>query len=147
MNNPLLVVEDLTVTYYEKQEEHIAVKRISFEVMPGEVVALVGESGSGKSSTALALMGLLPQNAKAVASGISYRNPTGKTELKFDPKSGPGKLRGREMAMIFQNPSSAFNPVRKTGAQVEEVLAHTLEKSKTAVQQLIPDLYRRCGLS
>lgn len=146
MNNPLLVVEDLTVSYQEKQEEHIAVKRISFEVMPGEVVALVGESGSGKSSTALALMGLLPQNAKAVSSGILYRNPAGNSELKYDPQSGPGPLRGHEIAMIFQNPSSALNPVRKTGAQVEDVLAHTLRKPKSEVRQLIPGLYQRCGI-
>jgi peptide/nickel transport system ATP-binding protein len=143
---PLLIVRDLTVSYTDNFKEVHAVKSISFSVLPGETLAIVGESGSGKSSTALALMQLLPHNATMKASSIGFydKKTTKITELIHNP--GINRIRGKRMAMIFQNPSSALNPVRKIGAQAEDILTNTLQKEKHAIRSLLPDLFASCGL-
>jgi peptide/nickel transport system ATP-binding protein len=104
-----------------------AVRGLSFSIAPGEVLGLVGESGSGKSITSLAIMGLLPPAAR-ITGEITFQNgnengaPTHLTTLTSDQLR---QLRGSRMAMIFQEPMTALNPVMRVGDQIAEaVLAH-----------------------
>ena len=117
MVEPLLSVDDLTVTFPTRRGDAAAVRGLSFSLNPGETLAIVGESGSGKSVSALALLGLLPHNAK-VAGRAEFR---GEDLLTM---SG-GKLRairGNDIAMIFQDPMTAFNPVYTIGDQIVEAI-------------------------
>jgi oligopeptide/dipeptide ABC transporter ATP-binding protein len=103
----------------------LAVRDLSFAIAPGEVLGLVGESGSGKSVTALALMGLLPPQAKA-SGEILFANGSGSPrDLLQLPEDDLRPLRGARIAMIFQEPMTALNPVMRVGDQIAEaVVAH-----------------------
>ena len=112
---PLLEVQDLTIAFGPRT----VVDRISFTLAPGETLGLVGESGSGKSATSLAILGLLPPTAaltgRITFAGLDLLNPA--TDLR--------SLRGSSIAMIFQEPMTALNPVMRIGAQIAEaLLAH-----------------------
>ena len=109
-----------------------AVRDLSFTIAPGEVLGLVGESGSGKSITSLAIMGLLPPTAKVMGS-ITFQNGDGRpTNLTNLPADSLRAFRGSRMAMIFQEPMTALNPVMRVGDQIAEaVLAHnSMSKSE-----------------
>ena len=112
--SPLLDVRDLTVRFPQIEP----VRGLSFSVQAGETVAIVGESGSGKSLTALALMRLLPRGAR-IASGQAWF--AGQDLLQL-PDRALRRLRGREIAMVFQEPMTSLNPVRTIGWQIAEVL-------------------------
>jgi peptide/nickel transport system ATP-binding protein len=125
-----------------------AVDGISFELRPGECFALVGESGCGKSMTALSLMRLLPDAARIAEGRVHLDN----LELLGLPEAAMRAVRGRRLAMIFQEPSTALNPVLTVGRQITEVLErHTKlrrgEAKEKSVQLLkdvgIPDAQRR----
>src|SRR5690606_15768897 len=97
-----------------------AVRGIDLDVAPGEAVGIVGESGSGKSVSFLATMGLLPRSAK-----ISGSAKVNGIELVGAPRKVLNQVRGKAMAMIFQDPLSALNPVHRIGDQiVEMIVAH-----------------------
>jgi peptide/nickel transport system ATP-binding protein len=102
-----------------------AVRDLSFTIAPGEVLGLVGESGSGKSITSLAILGLLPPAAR-VTGEIHFQNGQGKTSSLLSlPPDSLRALRGSRIAMIFQEPMTALNPVMRVGEQIAEaVLAH-----------------------
>ncbi len=108
---PLLEIVDLRVHYTTSQGEAAAVDGLSLRVRTGEVLALVGESGCGKTATALAIMGLLPGNARI----------DGTLRWEGEPMD-PDRLRGRQIAMIFQEPATALNPVLSVLTQVREPL-------------------------
>ena len=119
--SPLLKIENLYVRFAATE----AVLGIALDIDEGEVLGLVGESGSGKSATALAIMGLLAPTAHA-SGEILWRGADGRTVnlLKMPPRA-MRHLRGREIAMIFQEPMTALNPVMTIGRQVaESVAAH-----------------------
>jgi oligopeptide/dipeptide ABC transporter ATP-binding protein len=131
---PLLDVRELTISFPQsrgglaraeaKPAPVAAVRGVSFSIAPGEVVGLVGESGSGKSVTSLAIMGLLPP-AAMVSGEIAFANGDGSTDLTRLPSEQLRELRGRRLAMIFQEPMTALNPVMRVGDQIAEaVLAH-----------------------
>jgi oligopeptide/dipeptide ABC transporter ATP-binding protein len=134
---PLLDVRDLTIEFPQSRGGReraparqngggvAAVRHLSFSIAHGEVVGLVGESGSGKSVTSLAIMGLLPP-AAAVKGEITFQNGDGApTHLTSLPADRLRELRGSRMAMIFQEPMTALNPVMRVGDQIAEaVLAH-----------------------
>ena len=111
--SPLLEVNDLAVRF----GSHVAVNGLSFAVRQGETLALVGESGCGKSTTALALMRLLPAGA-AISGQISF---AGRDLIRL-PARDMRALRGRHLGMIFQEPMSSLNPVMTVGAQLVEAL-------------------------
>lgn len=121
MSTPLIKVENLKV---ETSNDHrTLVNEVSFEIMPGEALGVVGESGSGKTLTALSILGLLPRGVQVNSGAITFG---GENLLKVDME-GLRKIRGREIAMIYQDPMTALNPVMRLGEQLEEVFeAHEI---------------------
>ena len=122
MNAPVLVIDALTVKLPSGADRELAVRDVSFTVNAGEVRCLVGESGSGKSIIAQTVMGLLPRNLRPTAGRVLLNGEdllqTGAERLR--------RLRGEKLAMIFQEPMTALNPVMRCGAQIDELLAqHT----------------------
>jgi len=141
---PILRVEDLTIGFGGRE----AVHAVSFEIAAGETLGLVGESGSGKSATALALLRLLPAEA-----GVSGRilftagGAAGAVDLLGLPEREMRRRRGSDLAMIFQEPMTALNPVMKVGSQVAEaVRAHQPQLSRGAVGELVLDAMGEVGL-
>jgi peptide/nickel transport system ATP-binding protein len=141
----LLEVRDLAVRFRIDESTTLdAVKGISFDVPVRSTVALVGESGSGKSVTALSVMGLLPKENASVspASRVLYRG----RDLLTVPASEMQKLRGAEMAMIFQEPMSSLNPVFTVGFQIGEVLRKHLGLSGRALRERAIELLSEVGI-
>lgn len=136
MNNPLLSIEQLSVTFNHQQK---VVDDISFAVYSGETFALVGESGSGKSITALSVLRLLPANAKLNAGKISLHgdNLLNRSELDLC------KIRGRRIGMIFQDPMSSLNPVMTLGSQIEEVTKIHFSLPNRSIKQRVLELLQQ----
>ena len=117
--NGLLRVEGLTVDFDAgKPTEHRALEGVSLSVGEGEVVGLVGESGSGKTVLAHSILGLLPRNGRVTSGSIAWQN----CGLLGLPEKKLRNIRGREIAMIFQDPQASLNPVFRVGRQIEWVL-------------------------
>ena len=114
---PLLKVDDLCVAF----GSHPAVDGISFHIAPGETLGLVGESGSGKSATSLALLRLLPASAHLTGT-ICFAGSSGPENLLKLPEDAMRQHRGRKIAIIFQEPMTALNPVMSIGRQIAEAL-------------------------
>nr|WP_235736517.1 ABC transporter ATP-binding protein [Nocardioides alcanivorans] len=118
MTTPLLEITELAIDFAQPRP---AVRRVDLTVHRGEVVALVGESGSGKSMTARAVLGLLPDGANATGS-VRLDG----SELLGAPEKHLQEVRGSKVALVFQEPQSALNPVRTIGWQLREALrAHS----------------------
>jgi len=127
----LLKVESLRVSFATPAGEQTAVSNISFSIAAGETLALVGESGSGKSVTSLAMLRLLPENAR-VSGDIRFH---GESVLALPPER-LRKLRGSGISMVFQEPMTALNPVMPIGEQVAEaVRVHHPELSRREVRE------------
>ncbi len=153
---PLLDVRNLTIEFPSTHRVgrtllSAAVCDLSFSIVDGEVLGLVGESGSGKSVTSLALMRLLPPQARATGR-ILYRNGSDPHDLLQIPGDEMRHLRGSRLAMIFQEPMTALNPVMRVGDQIAEaVLAHDKVSKREAQERAIaamnevaiPDAARR----
>jgi peptide/nickel transport system ATP-binding protein len=114
---PLLAVKDLRIEFRGKERTVVAVPRLSFNVRPGESYGLVGESGCGKSTTAMAIMGYLGSTGAVAGGSIRYKGQ----DLVGASGRQMRALRGREIAMVYQDPMSALNPVKTIGAQLAEV--------------------------
>ena len=115
---PLLTVDDLHVQFGTSRGFVYAVNGISFDIAPGETLGIVGESGCGKSVTSLAILGILARNGR-VSRGSAHFG--GQDLLKLQD-SELRKIRGREIAMIFQDPMTSLNPVLTIGRQIREAL-------------------------
>ncbi len=115
--DPILTVRDLKVDFFVEDGWIPAAVDISYDVYPGEVLAIVGESGSGKTQSSLSLLGLLPPNGRAQGSVMLQ----GKDLLKIAPAE-LRKVRGNEISVIFQEPMTALNPVYTIGFQIVETL-------------------------
>jgi len=140
---PLLSVEDLRVTFRTEEGEVHAVDGVSFTVDPGEVVAIVGESGSGKSVTSMTLMGLT-RSPNASFSGTAQFEGTELVRASGDQLR---RIRGRRIAMIFQDPMSSLDPVHRIGRQIaEQILVHDKEISKAAAMDRAVELMERVGI-
>ncbi len=118
-NQPLLRIEDLSVTFDMGEQDVAAVKKVSFDLEAGETLALVGESGSGKSVTALSVMQLLPYPKASHPSGsIRFKG----RELINAERNVLKEIRGDQIGMIFQEPMTALNPLHTVEKQISEVL-------------------------
>ncbi|MFL5739491.1 MAG: ABC transporter ATP-binding protein [Flavisolibacter sp.] len=140
MNHPLLHIENLSVDFVTEGVVTEAVKKISFEVNRGEIVALVGESGSGKSVSSLSILRLLPQPPARYSSGkiIFSEDGVHTFDLLQTEAEEIRKIRGHKIAMIFQEPMSSLNPVMSCGKQImEALLAHKKISSREAKKQTI----------
>lgn len=119
MQPPLLSVENLSVALPTGGDRKYAVHDISFTLSPNEILCIVGESGSGKSVSANAIMGLLPEALRPESGRIMFNG----TDLLQQREEALLRLRGKDVAMIFQEPMSALNPVMQVGEQIAEVMA------------------------
>ncbi|MSU90930.1 ATP-binding cassette domain-containing protein [Rhodobacteraceae bacterium 2CG4] len=138
----LLEVDGMSVTFKGLRGSIEVLRDVSFVVEPGEVVALVGESGSGKSVTSLAIMGLLGK-AGALSSGVIRFEDT---DLASLPPATRRDIRGRDLAMIFQEPGTCLNPVYRVGFQIAEALVeHGLCDGAEAERRAI-SLMERVGI-
>jgi len=117
---PLLKVQDLSVTFRTGDRETVAAQGVSYELAAGEVLAVVGESGSGKSVSALALTRLLPPEPSC---GLSGSVKLAGVELMGLPEDKLAKVRGGSIAYIFQEPGTSLNPVYTIGFQIGEAVA------------------------
>jgi peptide/nickel transport system ATP-binding protein len=127
MTETLLSVQGLRVGFATEGGDVRAVDGASFELAAGEVLAIVGESGSGKSATAQAIMGLLPSHNATVVGSVRFRD----RELTNASEAELRKVRGEEIAMIFQDPMTSLNPVYRVGVQIiEAIQAHRPEVGK-----------------
>jgi peptide/nickel transport system ATP-binding protein len=119
-----------------------AVDGVSFDVAPGQVVGLVGESGCGKSVTSLAIMGLLPKRAVEVGGEVLFEGD----DLLTTPLDQLREMRGRDIAMVFQDPMTSLNPVVPVGLQVTEVLRRHVGLDGDAARDEAEQLLRRVGI-
>jgi peptide/nickel transport system ATP-binding protein len=140
---PLLEVSDLSVVFRRRGQRDVrAVDGVSFTVDPGEVVGLVGESGCGKSVTALAITGLLPSRGVEIGGQARFG---GVDLLTLDP-TRRRDMRGRDIALVFQDPISSLNPVVPLGIQVAEVLTRHRGMSRGAARKEAIELLDRVGI-
>jgi oligopeptide/dipeptide ABC transporter ATP-binding protein len=137
----ILEVEDLTVDFPTDDGAVHAVRGVSFRLAPGEVLGIVGESGSGKSVTSMAIMGLLPKSAK-VQGSVRFR---GRELLGLKDKA-MSPIRGKEVAMIFQDPMTSLNPVYTVGAQLAEAIRTHNKISRQAALSRAVDLLQLVGI-
>ncbi|WP_375385946.1 dipeptide ABC transporter ATP-binding protein [uncultured Microbacterium sp.] len=139
-------IDDLRVQFATDGEPLVAVAGISLEARAGEVLAIVGESGSGKTVTANTLLGLLPETATLSGAVIVRGRDGGETDIVHATASELRAMRGRDAAMVFQEPSTALNPVFTVGFQIAEGL-HAHEKlSKSQARAKAVDILRRVGI-
>ena len=129
MTGPVLSVQNLCVGFTMRGREHLAIENLDLTVSRGEVVGLVGESGSGKSVTGLALMGLIEAPGRVVSGNILFEG----RDIARLPEHDLRPLRGKRMAMIFQDPMTTLNPVLRVETQiVEAITAHERVSRKAA---------------
>ena len=138
----LLDVKNLCVDFHTDQGTVHAVRDISFSVGESEAVGIVGESGSGKSVTMKAILGILPENAKTSADVLRFQD---KDLLSLNEEEYR-KMRGKEMTMIFQDPMTALNPLKKIGAHLEEVIMRHSSCSKAEAKTKAIEMLRRVGI-
>jgi oligopeptide/dipeptide ABC transporter ATP-binding protein len=122
---PILQVRDLRTQFDTPDGIVRAVDGVSFDLYPGETLGIVGESGSGKSITALSILRLIPEPGRIASGQVLFRND----DLLQVTDDDIREIRGRDIAMIFQDPQSSLNPVLRTGFQIDEaMLAHGKSK-------------------
>jgi len=144
VTQPLVRFNRLSLSFASELGRVRAVQDVTFDVMPGQTVGIVGESGCGKSVTAMSLMGLLPpQSARIDGGEILFE---GQNLLNLRP-SQMANLRGNQLAMIFQEPMSALNPVLTIGEQLVEPLTRHLGDAPKAAWQKATTLLTEVGLA
>ncbi len=139
---PLLEVDDLRVEFWTARGTVYAVNGISFDIAPGETLGIVGESGCGKSVTSLAMLGILPRSAK-VPTGTAHFE--GRDLLTLDDDE-LREIRGREIAMIFQDPMTSLNPVLTVGRQIREALEAHFGMDRSDADKRVADLLDQVGI-
>ena len=139
---PLLSVEDLYVQFWTRRGTIHAVNGVSFDIAPGETLGIVGESGCGKSVTALGLLGILPRAGKVVDGSAMFEG----RDLVHLSDRQLRRVRGREIAMVFQDPMTSLNPVLTIGRQITEALETHFGMKGKAAQRRAAELLDRVGI-
>ncbi len=146
---PLIELRDLRTHFYTEDGVVKAVDGVNFAIEPQSTLGVVGESGCGKSVTALTIMGLVPMPPGKITSGeINFqRNGTAMNLAKLDPKGKKYRsIRGKEMAMIFQEPMTSLNPVFTIGYQIMEAITLHQRVSKQEAKKKATEMLRRVGI-
>ena len=139
----LLTVENLSVGYHTRKGFLKSVQGVSFALDKGESLGLVGESGCGKTTIGMSLMGLLPENAAVTDGRILFED----TDLLKLSKKEIRQVRWKKIAMIFQAPMNALNPVHRVGEQIAEaILAHDADISEEAALKQVESLFEVVGI-
>ncbi len=139
----LLEVKNLEVSFFDRQVEIPAIKKISYTVRESEVLGIVGESGSGKSVSSLSILKLLPGNGKIKGGEIWFE---GKDIVKMSPKQ-MAEIRGNQISMIFQDPMTSLDPLFTIGYQIDESLRKHTSLDHRQRRQRILDLLQMVGIS
>lgn len=139
---PILSVQGLKTYFYTEDGVVQAVNGVDFTIREGEIMGLVGESGSGKSVTSLSILRLLGASGKIVDGQVMFKGQ----DLVQLPEEAMVKIRGRDISMIFQQPTSCLNPVFQVGAQVAEVLEIHHSVSKEEAWKQAVDLLQQVGI-
>jgi len=139
---PILEVEDLNVRFSLTSGILHAVRGISFDVLPNEILAIVGESGCGKSMTALSVMNLLHRRARRDVASMKFLGE----DISKLSGGGINKLRGDKMSMIFQEPMTSLNPVHTIGDQLEEVYLRHRKADRIEARQRALYLLEKVGI-
>ena len=142
-NTNLLTVEDLKVSFFTHAGEVKAVRGISYELKPGEVMGIVGESGSGKSVSSYGLMGIIPEPGRIIGGSIMFDN----TEITKLTEKELLKIRGKDIGMIFQDPMTSLNPVYTVGNQINETLKKHTVLNKEQRKARIIELFQLVGIN
>src|SRR6187397_2841600 len=138
---PLLEVSNLSVTFDSEAGPVMAVRAMSYDVYPGEVLGIVGESGSGKTVSSLAVMNLLPSHARVSGSArFAGQELIGLSDRDLSA------IRGRSISMIFQDPLSALTPVYTVGDQIIEALLVHEDIGRDAAMRRVVDLLGLVGI-
>jgi len=141
----ILKVADLNVTFSTWKQPVYALRGVHFQINEGEILAIVGESGCGKSVTAKAIMRLLPKHSCLINHGqVLYQD----RDLLTLSERAMRSIRGKEIAMIFQDPMTSLNPIKKIGLQIiEGLLLHHPEMKKSDAKNKVIDLLRSVGIA
>ncbi len=142
MSEPLLSVEGLEVTFTTDRGTIYAVNGVSFAVAPGETLGIVGESGCGKSVTAMALMGILPRAGGVTGGKAMFAG----NDLLSLPDRQLRAIRGKDVAMIFQDPMTSMNPVLTVGRQLREPLVTHFDMGRKAADARAAELLDQVGI-
>ncbi|MDK4239906.1 ABC transporter ATP-binding protein [Corynebacterium propinquum] len=139
---PLLRMDNVKISFQSSTGVVEAVRGVSFDIYPGESVAIVGESGSGKSTTAMSILGLLPENGSVTGGSIIFDGQT----INEMSERQIQKIRGSEIGLVPQDPMSNLNPVWKIGTQVAESLKANNVVGKSEVKKRVNELLAEAGL-
>ncbi len=147
-NEIALSVRDLKTYFYTNNRCNKALNGVSFDIKKGQTLCIVGESGCGKSVTASSIMQLLPKLSRIESGSISYFCEAGEVRLDQLPRDGRQirNIRGAEIAMIFQDPMTALNPVYTVGFQIAESLQYHTDLSRRQIVAKSIDLLREMGI-
>ena len=148
-NKLLLKVEDLKTYFFSREGTLKAVDGVNFNITRGETLGIAGESGCGKSVTAQSILRIVPKNGRIVKGNILF-NANGKEFIdlvKLDPQGAEIRnIRGKEIAMIFQEPMTSFSPVHTIGNQIMEVIMLHQKVSKSQARDKALELLNRVGM-
>lgn len=139
----ILSVENLHATFHTHGRQVKAVRGVSFHVKERDILAVVGESGSGKSVLMKSVMGLLPENAEITADKLDFLGH----DLQKMTAEQRRKMRGKDMAMIFQDPMTALNPVKTIGSHLTEILQRHRKMGRKEAEQEALAVLERVGIS
>jgi len=140
---PILDIQDIYTYFYTESGVVEALDGVSFDVMPGEPVGIVGESGCGKTVTAHSTLRILPKNGKTIAGKIVYK---GVNLLELQDLQ-MRKLRGKEIAMIFQDPMTSLNPIFRVADQMTEVISLHRKCNKKEALEIAIEALEQVGIS
>ena len=152
-DDALLEIKDLKISFPLDEGDVRAVVGVNLRVRPGEVLGVVGESGCGKTVTAQSILRIIPPPGRIEAGQILFRRPgsngKGVVDLaRLDPTGSEiRKIRGKDIAMIFQEPMSSFSPVHTIGSHIVEAILLHQDVSKTKAREMTIELLRLVGIS